>query len=116
MGSAGLGTTAPGAPIGRGPTMPITFPTLDENTGELREVTYYYMHEAAALLHVRRATLSANLRDGTWPSLNIGSHYYMSAAHVARVVEIESHDPDDMPPPPKLGTVVDDDDDIAGVR
>jgi hypothetical protein len=102
--------------------MPTVFPTLDPATGELVDETYYYATEAAARLHVSPRTLEKRCQAGKWPHLKIVGNYYFSAAHIARIVEIETVDPDaaEEPPPlrPRLGVVMDDGDidGLGGVR
>lgn len=100
--------------------MPISFPSLGPD-GQPVEVTYYSVEEASTRLHVSRPTLRAKLRRGLWPHLNMSGRYYMSDAHLARVVEILTHDPDEIgmswrEDERRLGLVADDDVAEGGVR
>jgi hypothetical protein len=84
---------------------------MDPATGELVDVTYYYASEAAPRLHVSVRTLERRCQEGKWPHLKVVGTYYFSAEHLARIVEIQTVDPDRLGPPPRrLGVVLDDDD------
>jgi hypothetical protein len=99
--------------------MPTVFPTLDPETGELVDVTYWFAAEVAPRLHVSVRTLERRCQEGKWPHLKVVGTYYFSAAHVARIVDLLTVDPDRPGPPPRrLGVVVDDDDQegLGGVR
>lgn len=79
----------------KGSALPINFPSLDAD-GRPIEVTYYTVDEASIRLHVSRHTLRARLRRGAWPHLFISGRYYLSDAHLARVVEMLTVDPDEI--------------------
>jgi len=99
--------------------MPTSFPTMDPTTGELVDTTYYFSAEAAPRLHVSVRTLERRCQRKEWPHLKVAGTYYFSAAHLARIVELQTHNPDDLTPPPRrLGVVLDDDDldGLGGVR
>lgn len=102
--------------------MPIEFPHVDTN-GQPYNVTYYTVEESATRLHIARPTLRHKLRTGQWPHLNVSSRYYLSDAHLARIVEMLTVDPDDVSrvwreenDGRRLGLVADDDEREGGVR
>jgi hypothetical protein len=99
--------------------MPTPFPTYDPATKSLAPVDYYDTAEIAAHLHVSVTTVRRNVREGQWPALRMATRLYMSAEHLARVVELCTTDPDRIPDqseaPPVLGTPVDDAD-LESVR
>lgn len=102
--------------------MPIEFPHLDDD-GKPYAVTYYSAKEAAPRLHVAQATLRAKLVRGHWPHLLIGGRYYLSDAHLARIVEMLTIDPDELgmtwragESDRHLGLVADDDEAEGGVQ
>ena len=93
--------------------MPIAFPHMGDD-GKPYDVTYYSAKEAAPKLHVAQATLRAKLRRGEWPHLVVSGRYYLSDAHLARIVEILTVDPDELgawhdPDERRLGVVADPD-------
>lgn len=107
--------------------MPTHFPTMDNDTGELVDVTYYYASEAATRLHVTVRTLQRRCQQGRWPHLKVSGTYYFSAAHIAAIVRIQTLDVHQVnghttgaqpPSPPRLGVVMDNDelDGLGGVR
>jgi AraC-like DNA-binding protein len=100
--------------------MPVPFPTLNPETGELVPTDYYTVGEVAALLHVSHTTVRRRILANEWPHLTIAQAHYMSAEHVARVVAMHTVAPEpavgpDDPPPPKLGTPLSDRD-LEGIR
>lgn len=99
--------------------MPVDFPTLDPETGDLVPTPYYTVGEVAELLHVSHWTVRERIRRGEWPHLAIASGHYLSAAMVAEVVESctvpARPQVDDTPPPPRLGTPMTDQD-LEGIR
>lgn len=99
--------------------MPVPFPTLDPETGELVPTDYYTVGEVAELFHVSHSTVRRMILDGKWPHLTIAHSHYMSAAHVAEVVAMNTHEPGPAVPeldrPPKLGIPLSDRD-LEGIR
>jgi excisionase family DNA binding protein len=99
--------------------MPVDFPTLDPESGDLVPTPYYTVGEVAELLHVSHWTVRDRLRRGEWPHLTIAGSHYLSGAMVADVVALCTVDPrpqvEDCPAPPKLGTPVQDHD-LEGFR
>jgi hypothetical protein len=75
--------------------MPIEFPHIDAE-GKPFSVTYYTAGESAPRLHVAHATLREKCRRGHWPHLHIGGRVYLSDAHLARIVEMLTVDPDEI--------------------
>jgi hypothetical protein len=102
--------------------MPIDFPHVDDD-GKPYTVTYYSAGEAAPRLHVTHATLRDKCRRGEWPHLKIGGRTYLSDAHLARIVEMLTVDPDEIGQTWRaqdgrertLGIVADDDEAEGGV-
>lgn len=92
--------------------MPTVFPTLDDESGELVDVTYWFSAEVAPRLHVSVRTLERRCQEGKWPHLKVVGTYYFSAEDIARIVELQRVDParDHMPRPRRLGVVLPDDD------
>lgn len=94
--------------------MPTVFPTLDEETGELVDVTYWFSAEVAPRLHVSVRTLERRCQEGKWPHLKVVGTYYFSAEDIARIVELQRVDPArdhrHSHHRPRLGVVLDDDD------
>lgn len=98
--------------------MPISFPHRDPSTGQLIDVEYFTPDEVAHMIHVARDTVRRNCAMDRWPHLRVQRRYFMNAEHIARVVEIMTHDPDQIPlweGPPRLGVAVDLDD-VEGVQ
>jgi len=99
--------------------MPVSFPTLNPDTGELVPTDYYTVGEVAAMLHVSHSTVRRRILDREWPHLTIAQAHYMSAEHVARVVAMHTVEPEPELPPndgrPKLGTPLTDKD-LEGIR
>lgn len=102
--------------------MPIEFPHVDDD-GEPYTVTYYPASEAAPRLHVTHATLREACRRGLWPHLRMGGRVYLSDAHLARIVEMLTVDPDEIGQSWRaaasdrhLGVVADTDEAEGGVR
>jgi hypothetical protein len=97
---------------------------MDPETGELVDTTYYFAAETAPLLHVSVRTLERRCQRKEWPHLKVAGTLYFSAAHIVRIVELQTVDPDPVdpdlaqPPPRRLGVVMDDDDldGLGGVR
>jgi len=94
--------------------MPVPFPTLDPETGELTQVDYFTLGEVAALLHVSHTTVRRRILADEWPHLTIAQTHYMSAAHIAQVVDMHTVEPapavPEDPRPPRLGTPLTDTD------
>jgi AraC-like DNA-binding protein len=99
--------------------MPVLFPTLDPETGELADMTYYTLGEVAERLHVSHTTVRRRILAGDWPHLSIAQQHYMSAEHVARVMAMSTVEPARAIPecegPAKLGTPLADRD-LEGIR
>lgn len=99
--------------------MPVPFPTLNPDTGRLESMDYYTVGEVAELLHVSHSTVRRFILAGEWPHLTIAHAHYMSAAHVAEVVAMNTHEAGPAIPepegPPKLGTPLADRD-LEGIR
>lgn len=102
--------------------MPIEFPHMDED-GTPYLVTYYNAAEAAPRLHVTHATLREQCKRGNWPHLKMGGRVYLSDAHLARIVEMLTVDPDEIGQSWRadaservLGVVADPDEAEGGVR
>ena len=98
--------------------MPETFPHRNDETGELIDVTYYTPAEIAKMLHISRRQVWANCASGRWPHLRMQRRYFLNAEQVNRVIEILTHDPDELPewePPRSLGVVINPDE-IEGVQ
>lgn len=99
--------------------MPVPFPTLDPETGELVATDYYTVGEVAALLHVSHATVRARIRSGEWRALRIATGFYMTAEHIGLVIDSCTHggppEPEPDPGPPRLGIPVRDAD-LEGMR
>lgn len=97
--------------------MPTYFPALGPDGDDLIQVRHWNVTEAAPMVHVTRATLRERLESGRWPGLKSGSHWYVSAADIARIVELMRNGADDVDDtPPQLGTILDDRDDEDGVQ
>ena len=98
--------------------MPVTFPTLDPDSGELIQVDYFTIGEVADMFHVSHSTVRRRIKSGEWSFFSpIPGAYFMSPAHVAEVVRRNTHpaeDPppaiDGTPPPARLGTPMEDKD------
>ena len=75
--------------------MPLEFPHTDAD-GKPYSVTYYTAGESAPRLHVAHATLREQCKRGHWPHLRIGGRIYLSDAHLARIVEMLTVDPDEI--------------------
>lgn len=98
--------------------MPVPFPTRDpDHPHALVTVDYYTVEEAADLLHVSVSTLRAKLAEGRWPCLELVSgRRYMSADHIADVIDLSTHGVPAIPEaPPTLGVPVSDAD-TEGIR
>lgn len=99
--------------------MPVPFPTLDPETGELVTMPYWTVGEVAALLHVSHSTVRRRILADEWPHLTIAQAHYMNARHVAAVVAMHTVEPRPAVPeaegPPKLGTPLSDTD-LEGIR
>jgi hypothetical protein len=98
---------------------PIEFPHIDDN-GKPFKVKYHTAKESAPRVHVTQATLREKCRRGEWPHLRIGGRIYLSDAHLARIVEMLTVDPDEIGQAwregeRRLGVVVDDDEAEGGV-
>ena len=102
--------------------MPTSFPTLDPDSGELVDTTYWFAAEVAPRLHVSVRTLERRCQQKKWPCLKVAGTYYFSAADIAAIVDLQRVVPDPpdqaQPPPRRLGVVMDDDDldGLGGVR
>ena len=95
--------------------MPVFFPAVGPD-GDLIQVKYWNVTDAAPLLHVTRATLREKCRREEWPHLTIGNRFYFCAADLARIVELMRTDVDDIDSTPvQLGTVAEPRDE-GGVR
>jgi hypothetical protein len=99
--------------------MPIFFPSLGKD-GKPDNVRYWSVDEAAPKLHVGRMTLREKCRRNQWPHLRVTGRYFLSDEHLARIVEMNTVNPDlpgpdDFPPPPgsRPRLVIDDDPDEA---
>lgn len=95
--------------------MPTVFPTLDPETGDLVDTTYWFAAEVAPRLHVSVRTLERRCQEGVWPHLKVVGTYYFSAEDIARIVELQRVDPDTPTRPPRRLGVVLDDDDVEGL-
>jgi excisionase family DNA binding protein len=73
--------------------MPVQFPTLNAETGELVPTDYYTVGEVAELLHVSHSTVRRRILAGRWPHITIAQGHYMAAPDVAWVVEESRVDP-----------------------
>lgn len=58
--------------------MPVTFPTYDRQSGQLRDVEYYSLDELADMLHMAPATAYNRAMKDKWPCLrtNQGRRWY----------------------------------------
>ena len=101
--------------------MPTEFPHIDAD-GKRYTVAYFSAKEAAPVLHVSQATLREQCKRGHWPHLRIGGRIYLSDAHLARIVEMLTVDPDEIGQAWRAGEsnrvlgIVADDDEAEGVR
>jgi excisionase family DNA binding protein len=99
--------------------MPVSFPTLDPDSGELVPVDYFTVGEVAALLHVSHSTVRRRVLANEWPHLTIAGGHYLNAVQVAAVVRMHTVEPTPAVPedtrPPRLGTPLTDTD-LEGVR
>jgi hypothetical protein len=102
--------------------MPTDFPHVDDD-GKPYTVRYFTAKEAAPLLHVAQATLREKCRRGQWPHLNMAGRLYLADAHLARIVEMLTVDPDEIgqawrrgEDERRLGIVASDDEAEGGVR
>lgn len=89
--------------------MPVSFPTRDPETGALVPTDYYPLGEVAELMHVSVTTVRRRIKEGEWSYFSpVPGSYYMSAAHVAEVIERNTHPArrPDTPEPPRLGLPV----------
>jgi hypothetical protein len=75
--------------------MPIEFPHIGPD-GKPYTVRYYNGKESAPKVHVTQATLRDKCKRGQWPHLRIGGRIYLSDAHLARIVEMLTVDPDEI--------------------
>src|SRR5262245_42260044 len=97
--------------------MPVSFPTMDPDTGHLVDRDYYTVGEVAAMLHVSHSTVRRRILAGEWDHLTIAQGHYMDAAMVVAVVEKHIHRAGPCPEldtdtgrRPRLGTPLSDDD------
>lgn len=101
--------------------MPSQFPTRDNDTGKLVDVTYFTTMEVADMFRLSARTVRRRCLEGAWPHMRISGTYWLNAEHVAAVVEILTHDPmrdGAHVPPRRLGILMDPDDveGLGGVR
>lgn len=100
--------------------MPVPFPTLNPDTGELETLDYYTVDEVAALLHVHANTVRRRINGGEWPHLTIAQGHFLNAEQIAEVIALSTHKPaPDIPcrdgEPPRLGVPLSDKD-LEGLR
>jgi hypothetical protein len=74
----------------------IVIPTRRTPDGELEPVTYYDAREVAARLGYAPKTIRVHTTGvkGDWPHIKLVRSPYLSDEHIARVVELLTHDPD----------------------
>jgi hypothetical protein len=92
-----------------GPELSIRIPTRTPD-GDLVEVEYFDAEEVAQQLGgIKPRTVQRHTTGtiGDWPHIKLRRSPYLSAEHLARVVELLTHDPDRIPDqadrPPRLG-------------
>jgi hypothetical protein len=99
--------------------MPVSFPTMNPDTGELVPTDYYTVGEVAAMLHVSHSTVRRMILIGEWDHMTLAHVHYMSAAHIAAVVDRATVEARPAIPettePPKLGVPLSDTD-LEGIR
>jgi hypothetical protein len=96
--------------------MPVDFPRLDADTGELVQVKHYTVDEVAAMLHASSNTVRRHCYDDSWPHVRIARHTYMTAEHVERIMELHTVDPDELPELPTRLGIVTDPSELEGLR
>lgn len=87
--------------------MPSYFQRRDPETGEVVDVPYYDVPEAAALLKVSQATVRRRCRDHDWPHEHLGRIWFRQE-HIERIHELSTVDPDRLAEgdaPARLGVV-----------
>lgn len=76
--------------------MSIHLPTRQTDDGPLEDVEYFDATEVAARIGMTPQTVRRHTTGviGDWPYLKLARSPYMTEEHIARVIELLTHDPD----------------------
>jgi hypothetical protein len=77
--------------------MPKNFPGPPDDKGDPTAIKYWTVSEAAPILNVSRQRLREMCATQKWPCLPWFGKYYVSAADMARIVEMRIVDVDAIP-------------------